>query len=119
MVLHPDGHSVVERINAWAAELDRVSGEYADAVRQAAKDRIAYEREYARAIVTTQGKTVAERESAALLKVEQDSLKTKRMTSEAEVEALKALMRNAEAQIDAARSNNAAVNASLRESGPR
>lgn len=117
-VLHPDAIQAINTLNSWAAEHDRLTTEYEEAVTVLAEADIAMKRAEANAALTVRGKTVAEREAAVHLKLEEEGLYTNRRRAEAVEKAIRAKIANARLQIESARSNNAAVNTSLRESGP-
>ncbi len=104
-----DNTSVLTRINAWAAELDRLSQMYAEACEAQAKAKYEHAVTEAREYVSVQAKTVAERNAQVLLRLDAAGLVKAKYEADASVEGLKKLIASAEANLHAAQSNGATV----------
>lgn len=122
MSLHPDAQHVLDRLDAWTEEYDRLGRELAGdddqlegAIKEAAKARHARDLAYSRALERASGasKEMREAEAYTATAAEHERLRV----AEADVKSLERLSRTADRSIERWRSHNAAMGVSLRESG--
>lgn len=113
MSLHPDAQNVLDRLDAWTDEHQRLCEEYADAVRTAAQARHDRDLAYSKALQHADGSSKDQREAVAYEATENEHAWLRR--NEANVEALKRLIQAADRNIERWRSHNAAMGVSLRE----
>lgn len=115
MSLHPDAQHVLDRLDAWTDEHQRLCESMAEAVREAAKARHARDLAFSKALQHTHGGSKELREADAYCSTEAEHNRLR--VAEAEVDALKRLIQAADRNIERYRSHNAAMGVSLRESG--
>lgn len=112
-MIHPDQRPILTKLDEWGAKLDTYCNDYADARRRSAVIKHDAELAYSRALLKASGSNAETRKAEAYDATEAHQLEVAKI--DAELDALKRLMSNAEYQMDRVRSWNSAATAAMRD----
>lgn len=120
MSLHPDAKHVLDRLDAWTDEYQRLGRELAGdddqlrgAIKEAAVARHERDLAFSKALQRASGGSKEQREAEAYIATEDEHARLR--IAEADVKALERLSKAADRNIERWRSHNAAMGVSLRE----